>query len=99
MPHIFRVTPAWQAETMTAAPSPSFTRVRLREGYQIDDVDDFLLGIRPLLDGRLPNDELADRIESARFALVRLRPGYDMDEVDNHLAHLLTLASQGHPRI
>ena len=84
---------------MSSTQAPSFTRVRLREGYQIDEVDDFLLEIRPLVEGRLPNDALADRIESARFALVRLRPGYDMDEVDDHLAHLLTLASQGHPRV
>ena len=80
-------------------PAPTFTRVRLREGYQISDVDDFLLEIRPLLYGRLPNPELADRIVNARFAPVRLRPGYDMMEVDAHLDHLHALASQGHPRI
>ena len=84
---------------MSSATNPSFTRVRLREGYRIEDVDRFLAEVRPLLDGRLPDNELADRIESARFSLVRLRPGYDMDEVDRHLEHLLTLASQGHPRI
>jgi DivIVA domain-containing protein len=99
MPYKSLFTPAWQAETMTSAASPAFTRVRLREGYQIDEVDDFLVEIRPLLEGGLPNDALADRIESARFSLVRLRPGYDMQEVDDHLEHLLTLASQGHPRI
>ena len=84
---------------MSIVPSPSFTRVRLREGYRIEDVDEFLADIRPLLDGRLPNTALADRIESARFAPVRLRPGYDMDEVDTHLEQLLALASQGHPRL
>ena len=84
---------------MSSALNPSFTRVRLREGYRIEDVDEFLAGIRPLLDARMPNNELADRIESARFAPVRLRPGYDMDEVDRHLEQLLALASQGHPRI
>ena len=84
---------------MSSTQTPSFTRVRLREGYQIEEVDDFLLDVRPLLDGPLPNDALADRIESARFSPVRLRPGYDMQEVDDHLEHLLTLASQGHPRI
>ncbi|KAA1376376.1 DivIVA domain-containing protein [Aeromicrobium fastidiosum] len=84
---------------MSSVSNPSFTRVRLREGYRIEDVDGFLAGVRPLLDGRLPNNELADRIESVRFAPVRLRPGYDMDEVDSHLEQLLTLASQGHPRI
>jgi DivIVA domain-containing protein len=99
MSHEWRITPAWQAETMTSIQTPSFTRVRLREGYQIDEVDDFLLEIRPLVEGRLPNDALADRIESAVFSPVRLRPGYDMQEVDDHLEHLLTLASQGHPRI
>ena len=99
MPYTVCLTPTWQAETMTTVPTPTFRRVRLREGYQIDQVDDFLLDVRPLLDGRLPNDALADPIESARFSPVRLRPGYDMQEVDDHLEHLLTLASQGHPRI
>jgi DivIVA domain-containing protein len=84
---------------MTSVSSPTFNRVRLREGYQIDEVDDFLLEIKPLLEGRLPNRELTDQLESVRFSLVRLRPGYDMQEVDDHLEHLLALASQGHPRV
>ena len=40
---------------MSIVPRPSFTRVRLREGYRIEDVNQFLADIRPLLDGRLPN--------------------------------------------
>ena len=84
---------------MTTLPSPTFSRVRLREGYQIEEVDDFLLEVRPLLEGRLPNDLLADRIDSARFSPVRLRPGYDMQQVDDYLDQLRTLASQGPPRI
>ena len=98
MPYIVGLTPAWQAETMTT-PAPTFSRVRLREGYRFEDVDDFLLEIRPLVDGRLPNAELSDRIVNSRFAPVRLRPGYDMQEVDDYLDQLRTLASQGHPRI
>ena len=82
-----------------STPVPTFSRVRWREGYQVGDVDDFLLEIRPLLDGRLPDPALADRIVNARFRPVRLRAGYDMMQVDAYLDQLHALASQGHSRI
>jgi len=54
--------------------------------------------VRPFLQGRLPDAELADRIVSSRFQPVRLRPSYDMGEVDDHLDVLHGLALQGHPQ-
>jgi DivIVA domain-containing protein len=83
---------------MSKPEEPHFGVTRFREAYAMNDVDDFLQQVRPLLDGRLPDPHLAQRIRDVRFALVRLRPGYDMDDVDKHLEGMATLASQGHPR-
>jgi len=83
--------------TDVAAPPP-FTVVRWREGYSIPDVDAFLAEVRPLLQGRLPDAELADRIVRSRFQPVRLRPSYDMGGVDDRLDVLHGLALQGHPQ-
>lgn len=82
---------------MTSPTTPSFRRTRLREGYDIAEVDSFLDELRPWLAGRLPRPDVADRIRNARFAPVRLRLGYDMGDVDDHLAELERLASQGLP--
>ena len=38
-------------------------------------------------------------VTNPSFTRVRLRPGYGMEEVESHLEQLLTLASQGRPRI
>ena len=83
---------------MPSSHQAAFTVTRWRESYSIDDVDDFLAEIGPLLQDSLPNPELAARISDVRFALARLRPGYDMVEIDDHLEHVMALASQGHPR-
>jgi DivIVA domain-containing protein len=83
---------------MSSLETPAFRLTRWREAYAIDDVDDLLSRVRPLLEGRLPNPEVAEMIRSSRFTPVRLRLGYDMDEVDAYLDRIQTLASQGHHR-
>lgn len=57
---------------------PSFTQVRLRVGYSIEEVDDFLERVERGLVS-------ADEVRQVQFATVRMRAGYDEDEVDNHL--------------
>lgn len=84
---------------MTAPATPKFRVTRLREGYDMADVDTFLVDIAPWMAARLPNQEAADRIRAARFKPVRLRPGYAMDDVDDHLDGLAMLASQGLPPV
>jgi DivIVA domain-containing protein len=93
-----RADGAGRVMDMSKREEPRFGVTRFREAYAMNDVDDFLQQVRPLLEGRLPDPELAQRIRDVRFALVRLRPGYDMDDVDKHLEGMATLASQGHPR-
>jgi DivIVA domain-containing protein len=82
---------------MSSLETPTFTVTRFRESYRMSAVDAFLAEIRPWLDGRLPNPEVAERIRRSRFQPIRLRPGYDMDEVDDYLERIAALASQGHP--
>lgn len=75
--------------------APRFTTTRLREGYSIDEVDDFLADVlRRLVPGR-PDGALAEKIREARFTPVRLRVGYDMGEVDQYLDDLHRRADTG----
>jgi DivIVA domain-containing protein len=66
----------------------SFTQVRFREGYDIDEVDAFVAAIRasiaagPSAAGALGSVG----VSSARFQPTKFRPGYDQNEVDALLA-------------
>jgi DivIVA domain-containing protein len=73
---------------MTHTPGPTFTVVRIREAYVIEEVNAFLDQVERELQGPLPNKDLARRVRTARFAPTRLKPGYDMGEVDQHLDEL-----------
>ena len=64
-----------------------FTTVRLREGYDMGQVDTFLDDLVAALEDDRPVDDL---IREARFVPVRLREGYDMAEVDELLARVLS---------
>ena len=59
-----------------------FTPVRLREGYDMGEVDLFLDDLEQLVRLSRPVDPL---IDAARFTPVRLREGYDMADVDRFL--------------
>ncbi|WP_344771224.1 DivIVA domain-containing protein [Aeromicrobium panaciterrae] len=81
---------------MTHTAIRTFSKVRLREGYDIDEVDAFLAEVERNLLGPLPHAELARRIAHARFTPVRLRQqGYDMGAVDEHLDTLHEWAVTG----
>jgi DivIVA domain-containing protein len=62
-----------------------FTPVRIREGYDMSEVDALLDRLVAALGRGEPAGPL---IESARLGRVRLREGYDIDEVDDFLARL-----------
>lgn len=83
---------------MTAPAPHPFSVVKLREGYSMREVDDFLAEVLPLLAGSMPDPALADRIVHMRFSPVRLRGGYDMGQVDQYLDELHAFALQGHPQ-
>jgi DivIVA domain-containing protein len=69
---------------MTGQPAPRFTVVRMREGYDIRQVDEFLGQVSAALEFDPPLMRAGD-VESQRFRPVRLRSGYEMGEVDDHL--------------
>jgi DivIVA domain-containing protein len=70
---------------MTGQPTaPRFTVVRMREGYDISQVDEFLDQVSAALEFEPPLMRAGD-VESHRFRPVRLRSGYEMGEVDDHL--------------
>lgn len=69
---------------MSLAQTPSFRRVRWREGYSIEEVDAFVARVEEAL--RSPSPSLgADDVVAATFTAVRLREGYSMQDVDEWL--------------
>jgi len=62
-----------------------FTPVRLREGYDMGEVDALLDAV---VAAGERGDPVAPIIDAARFTPVRLREGYDMGEVDRFLTEL-----------
>lgn len=67
-----------------------FAPVRLREGYDMSEVDDFLDELEAVVSAGRP---LAPLVDAARFATVRLREGYYMDDVDSFLAEIVRLST------
>ncbi|WP_410793659.1 DivIVA domain-containing protein [Kribbella sp. C-35] len=69
----------------TQAP-PQFSTVRLREGYDIAEVDEFVERVMATVNG-LPVSRpvTAAEIRGAQFSPVRLAEGYDIVEVDMFL--------------
>jgi DivIVA domain-containing protein len=78
-------------DLVEAITNARFTPVRLREGYDMGDVDDLLDRIVAGL-GR--GEPIGPLIDAARFAPVRLREGYDTDEVDRFLESVRTQAGE-----
>ena len=73
----------------------TFTPVRLRDGYDQSDVDDFLDQLAADLESPSPQLGTAS-IAAARFAVVRMTEGYAMDEVDALMDEIVThLTLQG----
>lgn len=62
-----------------------FKTVRLREGYDMTEVDDFL---DQLVGEARAARSLAPLCDQVRLTTVRGRPGYDMDEVDRFLEEI-----------
>lgn len=71
---------------MAVSREPEFRTVRMREGYDLDAVDDFVDQVIEALDGRPGGKGITpERIESEEFKVVRMREGYSMDDVDDWL--------------
>ncbi|GAA4729330.1 hypothetical protein GCM10023350_10790 [Nocardioides endophyticus] len=67
-----------------------FTPVRLREGYDMGEVDALLERLLSALRAAEAVDEL---VRTARFTPVRMREGYDMGEVDQFLDRVVSAAA------
>jgi DivIVA domain-containing protein len=63
--------------------APLFSTVRLREGYALAEVDEFVERVMATVNG-LPVSRpvTAEEIRSVQFSSVRLTEGYDIEEVD-----------------
>ena len=73
-----------------------FSTVRLRPGYDVEEVDVFLTAIRDSFLGVRRPSLRPDDIRYKQFSTTRLRPGYDEEEVDAFLDEAeLRLAAQG----
>ena len=71
---------------MAVSRDPAFRTVRMREGYDLDAVDDFVDRVIDALEGRAGGRSLTpEKIEAQEFKVVRMREGYSMDDVDDWL--------------
>jgi DivIVA domain-containing protein len=73
-----------------------FTPVRVREGYDMHQVDDLLDQVIAAL-GR--GEPVTALLRAARFDHVRLREGYDIAEVDRFLEDLGAMADPDAPAV
>ena len=80
---------------MTHPPGLAFSTVRWIEGYDIDEVNAFIMEVEPLVLRDAPDRDLAQRVTRVRFTPVRIRRGYDIAEVDHYLDRLLDYAIYG----
>jgi DivIVA domain-containing protein len=79
------------------SPSPArFTVTRIRPGYSITEVDEFVAQIeQTLADGAQRAGTLtANDVRTVTFSTVRLKPGYDEREVDAALDRYAAELSQ-----
>ena len=75
-----------QVPTHQQRQGPLFTPVRLREGYNMEQVDDFVDRVMATVNGRPVERPVTPReIRKVQFTPVRLTEGYDVEEVDNFL--------------
>jgi DivIVA domain-containing protein len=59
-----------------------FQATKFRDGYDADEVDDFLDRVVTTLRGDTARPLTADDVRSVQFARTKFREGYDIDEVD-----------------
>lgn len=64
------------------AETRAFSTTRLRPGYDINEVNDFLGAIRDTFLGIREPSLTQDEIRNKQFSTTRLLPGYDQEEVD-----------------
>jgi DivIVA domain-containing protein len=69
-----------------------FKLVRMREGYDMGDVDALL---DQLMSRLVSGEPVGHLVRDARFKPVRMREGYDMGEVDNFLDDVVARAQTG----
>lgn len=72
----------------------SFTTTRLREAYDMADVDHLLDRIEPALRGEV-GSITPQHLREVRFATSRFSEGYDTDEVDTLLDRVLLPILEG----
>ncbi len=71
---------------MAVSREPEFRTTRMREGYDLDAVDDFVDAVIDALDGRGSGQAVTpEQVENEEFKVVRMREGYVMDDVDDWL--------------
>lgn len=81
-----------------------FTPTRWREGYSMQEVDEFLDRVRRTLANHeqgTPVDMLSpEDVVNQRFSPTRFTPGYDQDEVDDYLDEVVVTlrGHEAHPR-
>ena len=66
-------TTNWGESVMAVTREPEFGTVRMREGYDLDDVDDFVDLVIDTLEGRGAKRVTPEQIERYEFRVVRMK--------------------------
>jgi DivIVA domain-containing protein len=70
---------------MAVTREPEFGTVRMREGYDLDDVDDYVDLVIDALEGKGSKAVTPEQIERYEFRVVRMKLSYVMEDVDRWL--------------
>lgn len=75
----------WGETEMAVTREPEFGTVRMREGYDLDDVDDYVDLVIDALEGKGSKAVTPEQIERYEFRVVRMKLSYVMEDVDGWL--------------
>jgi DivIVA domain-containing protein len=71
-------------DIVVLAPDTEFRNTRLRAGYAIDEVDQFVEVVEEALRSESPRLDAAEVAEQ-QFSQVKFKPGYRTEDVDSYL--------------
>lgn len=80
-----------------AIASAKFVPVRMRAGYNQDDVDNYLDELEELVRHGASLEEITQSVEGALFTTTRIAVGYDLDDVDDFLDEVMAAAAAIEP--
>lgn len=93
----FELPTTGKGDLADAIANAKFVHVRMRAGYNQDDVDNYLDELEELIRAGAPLQEIKGSIDAALFNTTRVVVGYDVDDVDEFLDEVVAAAAAVEP--